>query len=125
MAVAVALTAAAGAAEEAVKGVQHRLGGTDRTYEMLVPPPWAAGAAGAGLPADQMKDLPLVVYLHPSGDPQLDRARRDYWPVLAKRKCLLALPSSKSRRMWLAGEDKMVADVIADARTPTPDVLKL
>ncbi len=64
-----------------------------------------------------MKDMPLAVYLHPSGDPRLARARADYWPILAKRKCLLALPRSKSTRMWLAGEDKMIADVIADVRT--------
>jgi len=94
-------------ADEAVKGVEHRLGGTDRTYEMVVPP----------LPAERMKDMPLAVYLHPSGDPQLDRARRDYAPLLAKRGCLLAIPTSRSTRMWLEGEDKMVADVIADART--------
>ncbi|MHC4718577.1 MAG: alpha/beta hydrolase family protein, partial [Planctomycetota bacterium] len=108
--VAVALATAgplAPAAGEPVKGVRHRLGGSDRTYEMLVPP----------IPADQMKDMPLVVYLHPSGDPQLDKAKRDYWPILARRKCLLALPRSRSRRMWLAGEEKMAADVVADART--------
>ena len=107
VAAAMAMAVVAAPADEAVQGVEHRLGGADRTYEMLVPP----------LPADQMKDMPLAVYLHPSGDPQLDKAKRDYGPILAQRKCLLAIPKSKSTRMWLEGEDKMIADVIADART--------
>ena len=109
LAVAVAVSSAGGeaAAGDVPKGIVHRLPATGRTYELLVPPAAAA----------EMKDLPLVVYLHPSGKPQLERAKRDYWPLLAKRKCLLALPRSKSTRMWLSGEDKYVLDVIADVQT--------
>jgi len=109
LALAVAVSSAGGEAGtgDVPKGIVHRLPATGRTYELLVPPAAAA----------EMKDLPLVVYLHPSGKPQLERAKRDYWPLLAKRKCLLALPRSRSTRMWLSGEDKYVLDVIADVQT--------
>jgi pimeloyl-ACP methyl ester carboxylesterase len=89
------------------EGVVHSLPGEDRSYELLVPPARRA----------ELRDLPLVVYLHASKDPQVDRAKRDYWPLLAKRRCLLAIPTSKGEKMWLAGEEKYVADVIADVQT--------
>ena len=91
----------------APQGVVHSMPAAGRGYEILVPP----------APAEQLRNLPLVVYLHPAADPQLDRARRDYWPILAKRKCLMALPRGKSEKMWLAGEEKYVTDVVADVQT--------
>jgi len=94
-------------AQDTPKGVTHRLPASERTYELLIPP----------VPAAEMKDLPLVVYLHGSKTPALDRAKRDYWPVLAKRKCLMAIPRSKGEKMWLAGEEKVITDVIADVQT--------
>ena len=77
-----------------------------RKYELLFPPG----------DADDFLDMPVVLYLHPSGAPQLDRAKRDYWPMLARRKCLMVLPRSKSAKMWLAGEEQFVEDVLADVQ---------
>ncbi len=77
-----------------------------RSYELLFPPGKTAESAG----------MPVVIYLHPSGEPQLDRAKRDYWPILSARKCLMVLPLGKSRKMWLAGEDGYVLDVLADVQ---------
>jgi len=104
---AAAAVAAPAGGQEAPKGVVHKLPASERSYELLVPPGSAA----------EMKDLPLVVYLHAAKDPQLDRAKRDYWPVLAKRKCLMVIPRGKGEKMWLAGEEKYVTDVIADVQT--------
>ncbi len=104
-----ALLAAAGAAgaAEAPAPVVHRLPASERTYELLVPP---VGAA-------ELARLPLVVYLHGSGQPRPERARKDYWPLLGRRKCLFALTRSKGKKMWLAGEEKYVTDVIDDIQT--------
>ena len=101
------LVASSVAADDAPKGVTHTLPASDRTYEVLIP----------SIPAAEMKDLPLLVYLHGSGTPDLDRAKRDYWPLLAKRKCLMVLPRSRGEKMWLSGEEKFIIDVIAHAQT--------
>ena len=77
-----------------------------RAYEMLVP---------TGTP-QELRSMPLVVFLPPPGG-SVQRIEADWWPVLRGRKCLLAMPASKSPRMWLAGEDKYVLDVLADAQT--------
>ena len=97
----------AAAVGQVPKGAVHKLLATGREYEVLVPT----------APADQLRNLPLAVYLHGSGKPQLDRAKADYWPILGPRKCLLAIPRGKSAKMWLAGEEKYVLDVVADVRT--------
>ena len=94
-------------AEEAPKGTVNKLPASGRSYEALLPP----GKMG------DLVDMPVVVYLHGSGDPRLDRAKREYWPILARRKCMLVLARGKSKKMWLAGEEKYVADVLADVRT--------
>ena len=89
------------------KGAVHSLPAAGRSYEILVPPG----------DVKTLRDLPLVIYLHGSKSPRLDRAKTDYWPLLAKRRCLLALPRSKGEKMWLAGEEKHVMDVLADVQT--------
>lgn len=77
-----------------------------RPYEVLLPPGYKQG----------LKPLPMVLYLHPSGEPQLPRARRDYWPMLRGRKCIMVLPRSKSAKMWPAGEENYLAGVLADVQ---------
>ena len=79
--------------------------GTKRTYKLLVPPG-----------ADKKKDVPLVVYLHPSGGAMLAEFKRDYWPLLSGRGCITAVPLSKDNRLWPVGSDTYVRAVIADVR---------
>jgi len=96
-----------GGPADAPRGAVHSLPAASRSYEVLVPP----------LPSKDLTNLPMVVYLHPSTQPRLAQAKADYWPVLRGRKCLMVLPRSQGKKMWLAGEDKMVTDVIADVQT--------
>ena len=77
-----------------------------RPYEILLPP--------GNLKA--MGELPLVIYLHGSKSPQLGRAKADYGPLLAERRCLLVMPRSMGKEMWLAGEEKYVMDVLAEVQ---------
>ena len=76
-----------------------------RAYQLLLP---AAAAA--------KKDLPLVVYLHPSGGTMLEKFKKDYWPLLSKRGCAVAVPLSRSEKLWAAGDDVYIRQVIADVR---------
>jgi len=92
---------------DAPRGAVHSLPAAGRSYEILAPP----------LQAKDLVNLPAVIYLHPSTQPRLERAKTDYWPVLRSRKCLMVLPRSRGKKMWLAGEDKVVTDVIADVQT--------
>jgi len=101
------LAATLGGPADAPRGAVHSLPAASRSYEVLVPP----------LPAKDLVNLAMAVYLHPSTQPSLARAKADYWPVLRDRKCLMVLPKSRGKKMWLAGEDKMVTDVIADVQT--------
>ena len=84
---------------------EHALGASQRSYKLLVPPG-----------AKARKDMPLVVYLHASTDADFERVKRDYWPMLRDRTCILALPQSKGKSSWLAGEEKYVVDVIEDVQ---------
>lgn len=77
----------------------------NRTYEVLLPPQ-----------AQTEANRPLVLYLHPSGNPRLEEFKRDYWPLLRGRKCMAVIPLSKSDKMWLSGEDKYVEKVLEDVR---------
>ena len=79
---------------------------TSLPYEVLAPPD-----------AAKLKNLPVVIYLHPSAQPNLTRAQGDYWPMLRERKCLMVLPRGKSERMWLTGEDRAVLNVLAEVQT--------
>lgn len=99
-------SAKAASAGSAVKGAEHRLPG-GRGYEILVPP----------LEPARLRNLPLVVYLHPAGRPEPEPARTHWWPMLRDRGCLLALLRSQGQKMWLAGEEKYIMDVLADVQT--------
>jgi len=77
-----------------------------RPYEIIVPPG----------DLKTMGELPLVIYLHGSKSPQLDRAKADYAALLANRRCLLVMPRSMGKEMWLAGEEKYVMDVLAEVQ---------
>ena len=79
-------------------------GGT-RTYKLLAEPE-----------AKSRKNLPLVVYLHPSGGPKLEQFARKYAPLLQKRGCLIAVPLSRDRNLWPVGADDYVHQVIADVK---------
>ena len=76
-----------------------------RTYELLLPPD-----------ADKLKNAPLVVYLHGSAGSKLAEFKKDWWPLLAARKCIVAVPLSKAEHMWAVGEDTYVRQVIADVQ---------
>ena len=76
---------------------------------MLLPP--AAGAEA---------NLPAVLYLHPTGEPKLEAFRVDYWPIFRQRKCIVVIPRSRSKEMWVSGEDRYVERVMADARKRHP-----
>ncbi len=104
---ALAPPAGAPAATTAPAPVVHKLPASERAYELLVPPGSAA----------ELRKLPLVVYLHGSKDPRLSDARRDWWPPLRDRRCLMVFPLSAGKEMWLAGEEKYVENVLADVQT--------
>jgi pimeloyl-ACP methyl ester carboxylesterase len=100
-------------------GVIHKLPAGDRQYEVLLPPGEAA----------ELKNLPLVMYLHPAGQPATGQARpttaavspsarleADWRPLLARRKCLLVPLASKLPTMWQAGEEQYLLDVLADVQ---------
>ena len=76
-----------------------------RTYKLLLPPD-----------ADKLKGAPLVVYLHGSGGDKLADFKKDWWPMLAARKCIGAVPLSKAEHMWAVGEDTYVRQAIADVQ---------
>jgi pimeloyl-ACP methyl ester carboxylesterase len=78
-------------------------------YEVLSPPAPPAGAR-----------LPLAVWLHPSAEPMLEKATSDYWPLLRQRNCLMVLPRSRSRRMWLAGEEQGILNVLGEVQIRYP-----
>lgn len=78
------------------------LGEDGRTYGLLVPPR-----------ADAREDVPLVVYLHPTGESMFDAFERDYWPMLRGKGCLVAMPAAKSEWMWVSGEETYIREVIA------------
>jgi len=75
----------------------------ERTYKLFAPPG-----------AEKKKNLPLVVYLHPSGGPMLTEFQRDYLPVLTKRGCVVAVPLSKDKRQWAVRSDTYIRSVITD-----------
>ena len=93
---------AAGQTAPASQAVAWTLAEGGRSYHVLAP-------------AGQTRGAPLVVYLHPSRADMFAAFERDYWPMLAKRGCVVVMPRSKGRHMWLAGEEKYVADCIDDA----------
>jgi len=96
-----ALADAAGARAEADKSVEHDLGAKEKSYRVLIP-----------LDVKKGRKLPVVVYLHPSGNANFDQARRDYWPMLREMKCLMLMPRSRGKTMWLADEGQFVLDCI-------------
>ena len=96
---------------------------TERQYKLLLPagirPRTQTGQAdktGETKKAAQSKKAPLVVYLHPTGTARLKDLKRDYWPLLAKRGCAVAIPLSESKEMWTAGSDAYTNQVIADVQ---------
>ncbi len=91
---------AAGAAAAEPKMIP--LGDAGRTYGLLVPPR-----------ADTREDVPLVVYLHPTGESMFGAFERDYWPMLREKGCLVAMPTAKSEWMWVSGEEAYICEVIA------------
>lgn len=105
--VALALATAAvwpSAATAGGKGtVTHTLPGTQRSYDVL-------------LPAADPNGRPLVVFLHAPGKPNLDRFKAEYWPILWKRRCVVALPKASGKLMWRYGDAKDILDVIDDVR---------
>ena len=94
---------AAGQSAPASQAVARTLPEGGRSYHVLAP-------AGR-----MLRGAPLVVYLHPSRADMFAAFERDYWPMLARRRCVVVMPRSKGGRMWLAGEEKYVADCIDDA----------
>jgi len=103
-AIAVWLLVAAGAASAASgagRAATHVLAKLKRSYEVL-------------LPASPAKGRPLVVFLHGSGKPNLDRFKADYGPLLTKRGCLVALPKTDNRLKWRYEDAGYITDVIGD-----------
>ena len=90
---------AAGAADDG--SATHALAGSKRSYDVLPPD-------------GQTKGKPLVVFLHGSGKPNLDRFKADYRPVFWKRSCLVALPKTDNKLKWRYGDAGYITDVIAD-----------
>lgn len=81
----------------------HALPGTQRSYDILLPP---------GDPNGR----PLVVFLHAPAQPKLDRFQAEYWPVFRERGCLVALPKTSDKLMWRYGDAQYVVDVIDDVQ---------
>lgn len=98
--VVVVTAAAAGAAES--RSVTHELPELKRSYEVLLPPVAAAGS-------------PLVVFLHGSGKPDLDRFKAEYGPLLTGRKCIVALPKAENNVKWRYEDAKYIVAAIEDA----------
>ena len=113
---AVLAAAATAANAEPEQLVKYNLKDKQRAYDLLIPP-------------DVKPDepLPLVVYLHPTGKPNFDEVRRDYWPIFRKFRCLMLLPTSRGKRMWLAGEQGYIGECIADVvkRRRTVDATRI
>ncbi len=104
-ALAIPLAGALSQADEPARPIVQSMP-SERRYELLSP----------GDPK-ALKDAPVVLYLHPTSVPALDKAAALYWPAFRDRKCLMVMPVAKSAKMWLSGEDKFVLDVLADVRT--------
>jgi len=62
------------------KSATHDLGDVRKTYDVLVPD-------GAG-------PFAIVLYLHPSGGPNFDAFKKDYWPLFRDRKLAVVMPRS-------------------------------
>jgi pimeloyl-ACP methyl ester carboxylesterase len=68
------------------------------------------------LPDGPTDGAPLAVYLHPAVQPQLDRFRKDYWPLLLARKCVLLMPRASSKVTWPGEDMQAVVDAIDDVQ---------
>lgn len=77
----------------------------NRFYQVLAAPE-AKAAEG----------LPLIVYIPSSSSPQIEAFTKDYWPMLRDRKCVVAIPTAKSERMWETVEANYIAQVIVDVQ---------
>ncbi len=89
------------AASAAGRSATHALADSKRSYEAL-------------LPDSDTKGRPLLVFLHGSGKPNLERFKADYRPLLAKRGCLIALPKTDDKLKWRYQDAGYIVDVIAD-----------
>ncbi|MGB2824625.1 MAG: alpha/beta hydrolase [Phycisphaerae bacterium] len=101
LALLLSLAAAAVPAEGRADAATHTLADPNRSYEVL-------------LPASPGKGQPLIVFLHGSGKPDLERFKADYGPLLAKRGCLTALPKADSKLKWRYDDARYIMSVIAD-----------
>ena len=82
-----------------------------RAYQVLAP-----------AQAKTEANLPLVLYLSSPAGPNLDAFQKDWWPGLKDRKCVVAVPTSRSPKMWLTEEGNYVEAVLADVqKTYTTD----
>ena len=93
----------AGAAAAAEGPATHTIGKPPRSYEALLPPGQSQGAA-------------LVVFLHGTNEPKLDRFKTDYGPLLRQRKCVVALPQASDKLKWRYEDAQHILDVVADVQ---------
>ena len=99
----VGLRACGAAADGAVT---HALPKTKRSYQVLLPTKDPAA----------LVDKALVVYLHPNGEPKAERFTKEYWPLLRKRTCVVAMPKASSKLIWRHADAQYIMDAIADVR---------
>ncbi len=77
-----------------------------RAYEVLLP-----AEAGA------LAQAPVVLYLHGTDVPSFGEVKRDWWPVLWKRGCVLVMPRSLRGRLWHASDEPHLLAVLADVQS--------
>lgn len=105
LATAFVLPAAADEPAPAAEPLTHELK-SGRSYQVLLP-----------AQVEKLRGQPVVLYLHPSGSERYGRVRRDYWPLFARRGCLLVMPESRKGYSWRAGDVPYVLEVLDDVRS--------
>ena len=100
---AAAVLASAVAQGAGAESATHTLAKSKRTYVALLP---------AGPPKGQA----LVVFLHGTGKPNLDRFKADWRPLFWQRGCVVAVPKPSGKLTWQYADAKYIMDVIADVQ---------
>jgi len=74
--------------------------------EVLLPGDEPDAAAGAA----------LVLYLPSAAEPQVERFKRDYWPLLRERRCAVLVPPGRSTKAWTGDDAQPIMDAVADVQ---------